>query len=162
MHIREFSSRGDYLDFFPYLLKDPLRFPGEAHQVMPPQDWLDKYPKISRYLSSRNIRLGTARPNRKRSQGKSRKAADESTKRRKEYNKSLKTCGESTSVRITTMSGITAWYKLPIDYYEVASLPGQYGKDKAYYLDDLNDLNRLLEKLWRPRRRLKHGENNYE
>jgi hypothetical protein len=149
LHRREFSSRNEYLDMFPYLLKDPLRYPDQAYQIMPPQDWLDNYPKINRVLSSQNILLGGDRRNRKRSQKKGGKPTDENTRSPTEYHQGLKKCGQTTSFRAWS-NGTSAWYsQMPIDYYEARKLPGQYNKFNAYEFDDPDRVYELLESLKR-------------
>lgn len=146
LHVMRFSSRGKYLDIFPYLRKDPLRYPDKAYQVEPPPDWRKNHPRIVRVLSSRNIPLGRPRPNRKRSPKKDRSSEDTGSKSPVEYHKNLKKCGQQTSFHLVLNSGKEAWLTLPIPYAEVKKLAGKHLKNKRYLLDDPESIQELLER----------------
>jgi len=142
--IRTFSSKGAYLDMFAYWRKDPVRYPDQAYQTIPPQDWLDKHPTIVRNPTSSNIRLGPERPKRNRSKGQSQEAPEKGAKPAMGYNKGLKKCGQETVFRTVLKNGDSAWDKLPIKYDDVTTLPGKYLDNKAYLLDDPDSILELL------------------
>lgn len=156
LYVQTFSTREEYLDFLPYLRKDPLRYSDKAYQVMPPQDWLDSFPRIVRVLSSHSIPLGTPRPNRKRSPKKDRNAPDADVKRPVEYNKGLKSCGQKTSLHMVLKGGKEEWQRLPIPYAEFKKLPGKHLKNKRYLLDDPDSIQELFKRP-KPRSKKKRG-----